>query len=272
MSFPPASIIAVRWLMAMTLLSFATPVRADDSETATPAAWAELIRATVVATVPEKTVKDKKWGGQIEVVSRYDLKSKNGRLSLRPQTRRMNHGLWQRHSVTLLEPEKTLLMEFRDVAQSDDGTLRFTMQLQLRAHVDIDFAHWVYGVKGLNGTTQADITAAAIARCAVKLDAVLPKGALLPAIQLTPTIEELKLNVRDIDARQIGLVGGWAADEIGNSSRSAVNSILNEQTEKILHDLRRKIEKNKDQYRVSPSWFNQKPEPTPKSVQDPTSR
>ncbi|RLS58512.1 MAG: hypothetical protein DWH91_02275 [Planctomycetota bacterium] len=233
-------------------------------EEATPAKWAELLRTTVIATVPAESVKDKHWGEKTEVITRYDLKSKNGWPSLRPQTRKVNHGLWQRHTVTLLDPEKTLQMEFRDVAQEVDGTIRFTMQLQLRACVDTDFAHWVFGVKGLNGTVRADVTVAALARCAVKLDTVLPPGAIFPAIQVTPTIETLKLNVRDIDTRQIGLVGGWAAEEIGDNARASVNSLLNDQTDEILARLRKQIQKNQDQYRVSPSWLNPSaPQTTP---------
>lgn len=241
-------------------------IRAEEpSEEATPAKWAELLRSTVIATVPAESVKDKHWGGKTEVLTRYDLKSKNGWPSLRPQTRKVNHGLWQRHTVTLLDPGKTLQMEFRDVAQETDGTLRFTMQLQLRARVDTDFAHWAFGVKGLNGTARADVTVAALARCAVKLDTMLPPGSIFPAIQVTPTIETLKLNVRDIDARQIGLVGGWAAEEIGDNARSTVNSLLNDQTDEILARLRKQIQKNQNQYRVSPSWLN------PSAPQDATS-
>ena len=94
---------------------------------------------------------------------------------------------------------------------------------------------------------------AAVADCSLDLKTVQEKGDLLPSLQLVPEVTKLKLKVRDIDARQIGVIGGWAAEEIGDSSRSTVNRILNEFEGALLKDLRRKIDKNRDRLKVSPA-------------------
>jgi hypothetical protein len=147
----------------------------------------------------------------------------------------------------------------------------FTMRVVLRARVSTEFAHWVYGVKGLNGEVEADVTVAAVTACALDLTTVQEQGDLFPSLQLVPEVMDLKLKVHDIDARKIGLIGGWAAEEIGDNSRSTVNSILNEFEGAILKDLRRKIVKNQDRLKVSPANLlrGAKPRPEPQSKMSP---
>lgn len=216
-------------------------------------AWAEIIREVVIAALPEKSVQDKHWGHSTKVFSRYEIKTKKGRLSMRPLTNEVNHGFWQRHTVTMLNPTETLQIEFHNVQRHPDGKLTFTMQLVLRARVNTEFEHWVYGVKGLNGQVEADVTIAALTNCSLDLKAVTEQGQLLPSLQLVPEVTDLHLKVQDIDARKIGLIGGTAAEELGNNSRTTVNNLLNEFEGAILKDLRRKIEKRKDRLRISPA-------------------
>ena len=78
-------------------------------------AWAEIIRTTVIAALPEKTVEDKDWGHKSSVFSRYEIKTRKGRLSMRPRTKEVNHGFWQRYTVTMLKPQETLQLEFDNV-------------------------------------------------------------------------------------------------------------------------------------------------------------
>ncbi len=51
-------------------------------------AWADLIRATVLAALPEKRVQDKRWGQTAPVFSRYEIKTKGGRSRSGPRPRR----------------------------------------------------------------------------------------------------------------------------------------------------------------------------------------
>ncbi len=216
-------------------------------------AWAEIIRASVIATLPEKNVQDKHWGHTTAVFSRYEIKTHKVRLTMRPKTKPVKHGFWQRQTVTMLQPDETLQIEFQNVQRLPAGRLTFTLQLVFRARVSTEFEHWVYGVKGLNGEVEADVTVAAVTDCSLDLTTVQEQGDLLPSLQLVPEVTKLNLKVRDIDARQIGVIGGWAAEEIGDSSRSTVNSILNEFEGALLKDLRRKIDKNRDRLKVSPA-------------------
>ena len=231
-------------------------------------AWAEIIRATVIATLPEKKVQDKHWGQTASVFSRYEIKTRKGRLSMKPITKEVNHGFWQRQTVTMLQPDETLQIEFQNAQRQPDGKLTFTMRVVLRARVSTEFAHWVYGVKGLIGEVEADVTVAAVTNCSLDLMTVQEKGDLLPSLQLVPEVTDLKLKVHDIDARKIGLIGGWAAEQIGDGSRSSVNCILNEFEGAILKDLRRKIEKDRDRLKISPAKLlgGTKPGASPQKV------
>lgn len=214
-------------------------------------AWADLIRATVLAALPEKKIQDKRWGQTSTVFSRYEIKTKGGQIKVRPRTKEVNHGFWQRHTVKMLTPEQTLQLDLHDVTRSDNG-LTFSMRVVLESRVTTEFEHWVYGVKGLNGQVEADVTIAADLDCSIDLTTVTKEGDLIPSVQLLPTLNALHLKVRDIHARKVGVLGGWAAEEIGDNSRSTVNTILHEAEESILKDIRKQIAKKQDQFTISP--------------------
>jgi hypothetical protein len=111
----------------------------------------------------------------------------------------------------------------------------------------------VYGVKGVNGQSEADVTLAVVVDCAYDITTEQREGELLPSILIVPEVNDLQLKVLDIDTRNVGVVGGWAAEQLGDNSRSTVNTILNASEDRILRDLRKKIEKNKERLRISTS-------------------
>lgn len=216
-------------------------------------AWSSLIRSTILAVLPSKKVQDKHWGHKANVLSRYEIKTKAGQLKIRPRTKEVNHGFWQRHTVTMLDPGRNLQLQLRNIQRPEGAPWTFAMEVVLRARVNTEFEHWVYGVKGLNGQVDAEVTVAADLDCSLDLTSKQKEGDLLPTLQLVPTLHALHLKVRDIDARQVGILGGWAAEEIGDSSRSTVNTILHESEDSILKDIQRQIDKQRDKFAVSPA-------------------
>lgn len=253
---------AVRLIVLMAMAITSPILRGEDSQAITTLppgpqstgneAWTNLIRSTILATLPEKKVQDRHWGHKSHVLSRYEIKTKGGQLKIRPRTKEVNHGFWQRHTILMLDPDKRMQVTLDDVHRDPTGPLRFAMRLVLQARVTTEFEHWVYGVKGLNGQVEADVTLAAALECSVDLSTFQKEGNLLPSVQLVPTLDALHLKVRDIDARKVGPLGGWAAEEIGDSSRSAVNTFLHESEDSILKDIRKQIARKQDSFTVSP--------------------
>ncbi len=224
-------------------------------------AWAEIIRVAVLSSIPEESVDQKHWGQRANVVSHYKFSTRRGWFQARPVLKPVNHGFWHRHTLKLLNPDETLKLDFLNVNNPPAGPLSFTMRTVLQARVTSQFAHWVYGVKGLNGKADAVVTIAVDTDCSIDLTSDHRPGDLLPSIQIVPDVTGLRVRVLDIAARQVGLIRGDVAKELGDGSRSVVNAIINEYEGKILRDLRRKIEKNRDKLRISPSQLlsSQKP-------------
>ena len=243
-----------------------TPIKGVGAE-----AWAEIIRLAVLDSLPDESVDEKKWGRQT-TVSQYQVKTRHGWFQVRPVNKLVNHGFWQRHTVKYLDPEETLKLELLNVQDPPEGPLSFTMRTMLQARVTTQFAQWVYGVKGINGKVDANVALAIDADCTLDMKSTHKPGDLLPSIQLVPDVTGLRVRVVDIDARQVGLARGDLAKEMGNGSQTIVNAIVNEYEGKILRNLRRKIEKNKDRLQISPSQLLTKKKPEPaKSSEAPSS-
>jgi hypothetical protein len=202
--------------------------------------WSSLLRGVALELIPEDYADDRHWGATEKITVGVKVRTSGGRLQLEERRKRVNHGLWRRVRVQPIRPDQTLRIEVRSLTAKPAGDYRCELWLQLRARCEVQFAHWVYGVKGLNGTADADISVQVRLIGGMEL-VTIPSGGWLPAVKLIPAIDDLDLKLTDLDVRRIGVVGGWAAEELGNGARKGVEDLLQSQEPRLLKRARRKL-------------------------------
>jgi hypothetical protein len=132
----------------------------------------------------------------------------------------------------------------------EDGSTRFELFLKVRARAETQFTYWTYGVKGLNGSIESDVTVQALADCSFRIETASKNGSFLPQVAFAPQVHGLDLKLSDVDTRRVGVIGGWVADELGNATRKAVEDLLQSQEPRILERIQKSIRKNEDRMQV----------------------
>jgi hypothetical protein len=223
---------------------------AEEAVERTEQGWRGLVRSLVIGLISQKYVDDEHWGQTQKVASDVLIRTKKGQTRFERREKDVNHGVWRRSSIRLLKPEKTFRLEFRNVRQTDDGATRFDLFVQCRARVDSQFAVWNLGVKGLNGSFESDVTLQALLDCSFKIESAREADHLLPELTLRPKIHDLDLKLKDVDTRKAGPLGGWVAEQLGDTTRKAVEEILQSQESRILTKIRKALDKHADDLRL----------------------
>lgn len=246
----------------IAILLIGSRVRADEPSLATGAespvaaasiSWSDLARDIALNLIPENYRDDRHWNKTERVQSGVRVKTKGGQVDFEPREKSVNHGFWRRFSLSLLNPEKTFHLNIKNVRQTPEKATRFDLFIQIRARCETQFAVWSYGVKGLNGTVESDVTVQALVDCSFRIDSEFPKDSLIPVFILKPEIHDLDLKLTDVDTRRIGPIGGWMADELGNGTRKAFEDLLQSQEKPLLERIRKAIAKKQDRLKLDPA-------------------
>jgi len=242
-------------LTVLVLLGSRAPADDATAATASPAtiSWSEIARDIALNLIPENYRDDRHWDKTERIRSGVRVKTKNSQVRFEPRDRKVNHGFWRRFSLSLLNPEKTFRLEIRNVRQTPEKATRFDLFLEVRARCESQFAVWSYGVKGLNGSVESDVTVQALVDCSFRVVSEFEKESVLPVFVLQPEIHDLDLKLSDVDTRKIGLLGGWLADELGNGTRKAFEDLLQAQEKPILERIRKTIAKKQDRLKLDPA-------------------
>lgn len=200
--------------------------------------WNEVIKELVIALFPDAMEGDDNWGDQTTIVA--GLRFRDGRLM--PREHEVNHGFWQRYSFSLLNPEETLQIWIDESSSPEPGVFDFRWRVQLRGRCRTQVAHWTFGVKGFNTSTESDVTLRARIACRLELKPTFDTETLRPGMTVCLQLSDLELRLRDIDTRRIGVIGGWVAREMGDGQRRFIEAILRSQEDRIRRRIQEEID------------------------------
>jgi hypothetical protein len=239
--------------MAPALPPIDRPLAVPEPEPPSYAVWEEILEGLAVSLIPEDYENTKDWGKQNRVFDGINADVRNGSLRLAKRTAVVNNGLWRRYRVTLVEPERTILVTIHDRGQRDDRQ-HLLISARFEAFVDARMELWTMGVKGLNGSVHGTGTMRIDVACSYAVETEF-KGAL-PELRLVPQIDGLNLTLVEYRARKIGPLRGDLAEAVGDGGRAVLREFVNGQEEKLLKKLRTEVASKQDRLRLAPGdWL-----------------
>lgn len=208
--------------------------------------------------IPETYHNDKSWGKTKRIVSGLDIKTSDGRLHTNRRRRDVEHGRWVRYEVRLGDPTdpRRLNIQVLKAEQGADRRLRFEVQIDTLVDVHFQQQRWNLGVKllSLSVDAEARIRMRVTGDIAFEMDLTR----IPPDILADPHVLSTQLELVDLKVDRIGVVGGDAAESIGDLVKRVVrDEYLPEQQAKITDKLNRQIDRRRDRLRLSASeWFS----------------
>ncbi|TWT51575.1 hypothetical protein KOR42_34630 [Thalassoglobus neptunius] len=205
-----------------------------------------LIRDIVIEAADEEVVDKKHWNKETD---RFDgLKVRGLKISKRKKS--VPHGFCRRYKAHLVKPDETFSLEIeqQESSPSDDG-IRFLISTRLKVRSEATFAHYVYGVKGVNGTAIADAVVRAQVVLTISPQASFDWNSPLPKLHLNAEVKRVDLDLEKFRLQKLGPLGGDFAKILGQGTREIVAVLIDSQ-ERQMH---RKLQKKLDEVQGIPS-------------------
>lgn len=251
-----------------------------DPTTSLPTAEAEqflqLIADLVRSNLPAQHIDEKHWNKTKEVYAGVHFRRDGWNIETKRRWRTVNHGLWRRFQVDLIDPKEFLELTVSNVAWLPNGRLQFSLQATAAVKIHVRQARWNLDIRLYSAHVEA--------RAKVQLNVDANVGFQIdptvfpPALALDPVVDQAALRMMSLEVDRIGHIGGDAAEEIGNAVEGLIKSeIIKPQSEKLAEKLNRQIDKRRDRLRVSmgdwlQEWFKTENSERATSPESPQSR
>jgi hypothetical protein len=235
----------------------AEPAADDTPSESAPAAsglpaWSTLLRDLVDETIPRDYEKRDGWGRETEIVTGVRVREKNGLPRISKRTKRVNHGVWKRYRIALINPEEKLTFAVHDVRPADGAALTFKVVVSARVRCTAQSEFWNFGVQTGSATVQADATVRAVAKFIVLSRDLNPDDdSWFTEVEYTLEADRIRIELDDFDVRRVGKLDGDLADGLGNTAQSLLAEVLHGQEQKVTQRIRRELAKRDARFQVT---------------------
>ena len=215
--------------------------------------WTEALRAVLLTAIPDKYEDRKHWGKTTKVFDGFKVRQHGFDVNVSKRTKLVNHGSWYMYQAQLLDPQRNLQLAIDHFESRGPGRFSFELHVTAKMRCVARFEQWVLGVKGLNFPVVSDAVVQMDAQCELAVSTERREKSFLPDVILAPSLQRVRLTLRDIDTHQVGEFRGDIAEELGNGSRSFIEDLLHKQEPKVVKKANAAIAKKRDALRVPAS-------------------
>lgn len=215
-------------------------------------AWSTLLRDLVDETIPRDYEKRDGWGRETEIVTGVRVREKNGLPRISKRTKRVNHGVWKRYRIALINPEEKLKFAVHDVQAAAGVALTFKVVVSARVRCTAQSEFWNLGIQTGSATVQADATVRAVARFIVRSRDLKPDDdSWFTDVEYTLEADRMRIELDDFDVRRVGKLDGDLADGLGNTAQALLAEVLHGQEQKVTQRIRRELAERDARFKVT---------------------
>ncbi len=219
-----------------------------DSSLATPQVL-EWLESVLRRNLPETYTDDRKWNQQKEVWDGIKWRREGLRLETERRKKMVNAGTWTRYSISLVEPEKNLFVEFQRLEILADGRIAFAITVDCSLDIFGRLSQWIRDVQIISISANAD------AACRLTLEGTVGFQVnpltLPPSIALRPIIDRAHIQLTYYRVRRISQVGGDFAKTLGQGLKKVVDDKIDEMNAKLKDKINQQLTRHADKLSFS---------------------
>lgn len=216
--------------------------------------WLEkLIRENL----PPNYEDDRKWNQQKEVWNGIEFRREGLKVETKRKKKLVNAGTWTKYSITLVEPEKNLVIQFQRLESLPDGRIAFAVSVDCSLDIFGRLSQWARDVQLISISANAD------AACRLTLEGTVQFQmnplTFPPDIRLRPHVDVAHVDLTYYRVRRISQVGGDFAKVLGNGLRGTVDDKLEDMNAKLVDKINAQLTKHEDKLSFSAQdWLRSK--------------
>jgi hypothetical protein len=238
-------VLALGLVAAASAQSASAPAaKSADSNASTYEPLAQALAEIVRGAVPREYERDEDWGRQKRITTGIRI----NKLEFSRRKKEVNHGIWKRYRVELVNPSEELQVRVENLRSLDSGKAALTLVL------DGKFKGWGQARVYNRGVHFITLTTEGVTSLTIRTDFELSVSATpadwFAGIRLSPVATDVRVNVRDFDLTRFGELEGKLAHELGHGLKRILENEL--EGPKLVAKINRAIDKKRDRLKVTP--------------------
>lgn len=225
------------------------PVTSSDDHDASTAALNQWLTQLVLAELPHQYTDDRRWGQQQQVYAGFKFRRDQKRLETERVWKMVNHGRWQKYSVSLRDPLRQFSVAIPGVRQTAEGALVVEIDISAALNISARQSQWQRGVQLYSlsgeGWAQIDLHVECELTTQLKRDAQADKKSR-HLLSFQPRVLRAELNLREFHLDRISKVGGEVSQQLGRWIEDELRQKISEQSSELTVRLNKQIERNLD--------------------------
>lgn len=239
MKFQPTRGLCLSFFMLGWFCANCSALAQDSSGLNPPApSLTELVRRVIIETSKNGYEDQKHWN---KSVTRFDGFKIHG-MNVSPRKRSVRHGFCRKYAAELRNPDKTFHLQIQEISPPDNTRIVFLLESKIEARCEATFAHYVYGVKGLNGTTVADAEIRIRIQLSLDPQAEFSLDKPIPKLNLNARVEDVDFSLKDIDLHKVGVLDGKVVEVIGDGLKSIIEEVIQDQEKRVRSKLQKELD------------------------------
>ncbi len=209
----------------------------------------QLITHIVLDNLPHSYNDDRRWGKTVQRFGGVQLRRDGWKVETKRKWATVNHGLWQKSSARLVDPDNQFSVQLANVRAGGDDRTAFDLIFDTPLSISGRQSKWVNGVQlySLSADAEAKIRLTITFEMSMQLDF----KKLPPDVVFEPRATAADLHVEHFAVNHISKVGGEIAQQATQWVESQLDEQVSAKEAKIVEKINHQIEKHKSDLRVS---------------------
>lgn len=250
------SLLAVALMGIGASFCDSAPVAAPVIPALAPELIAQIAAPLIADAIPREYERSKDWGRKRTITTGLRSSGNFFKFDIHRRKKEVNDGVWKKYRVTLVEPEKNLVVRIENLRKLESGRYAFTLFVTAKLHGWARAVVYEHGVHVVSLEGEGDTSVRLWLDAEIGIESVSGQS-LVPGVAIRPTVTAARLKLEEFELTRISDVSGPIVRELGDGLRHVIEEKLS--GPELVEKINRSIEKRRDRLEFSPDKLFSKP-------------
>jgi hypothetical protein len=211
-------------------------------------AVANVVSKMIAQAIPHDYEKYKDWGNTKRITTGLDFKGHPWDPKIDRRKSEVNDGVWKHFRVTLVEPDKNLVVGIDNLRSLESGRIAFTLNVSAKVH------GWAQARVYEDGIPLGTYTGEGESVVDLSIDAEVgletTPSSFLTGIVIEPHVTAGRVKLDEFHLNRIGEIKGAPARELGDGLKHLIEDELD--GPKLVDKLNHSLDKQRDKLKITP--------------------
>jgi hypothetical protein len=212
----------------------------------------QIASRLIAEAIPREYERTKDWGRTKRITTGLRSSGNFFDFDIHRRKSEVNHGVWKKYRVTLVEPDKNLVVSVTNLRTIETGHIGLTLSVTAKLHGWARAKVYDRGIHIIALEAEADTSVHLSIDAEIWLE-TLPTTSFLPSIGIRLLVTDARLKLDNFRLKRISDLRGSLARELGDGLRHLIEDEL--AGAKLVTKLNRSIDKRRDRFKLTPEML-----------------